>query len=245
MADSEDPFLQVQSDVLTLLESTRPVFQSYIRIRSHASTPNNPELRDARDELESNLKDLSTDLQDLVDTVKAVEKDPYRYGLEIEEVQRRRQLVADVGKEVEGMHQELLETVQHAHKGKGADGLPHPSNFDSEDEEDGGDGYGEFEMQRQEEIMAEQDEALEGVFRTVGNLRGQADAMGRELEEQAEILDEVDNVADRVGGKLQTGLKKIGDVIRKNEGASCVNTRTRLLLICVQIHIRAVLLRYS
>lgn len=82
----------------------------------------------------------------------------------------------------------------------------------------GGDGYGQFEQQRQEEIMAEQDEALEGVFRTVGNLRGQADAMGRELEEQAEILDEVDNAADRVGGKLQTGLKKIGYVIRKNEG---------------------------
>jgi len=226
MADSDDPFLQVQSDVLTLLDTTRPVFQSYIRIRSHASTPNNPELRDAREELESNLKDLSTDLQDLVDTVKAVEKDPYRYGLEIEEVQRRRQLVADVGKEIEGMHQELLETVHDARKGKGkaADGLPHPSNFDSEDEENEGDGYGEFEMQRQEEIMAEQDDALEGVFRTVGNLRGQADAMGRELEEQAEILDEVDNVADRVGGKLQTGLAKIGYVIRKNEGMRSIDT---------------------
>jgi len=219
MAHNDDPFLQVQSDVLSLLDNTRPLFQSYLRIRSSATTPNNPELREARSELGSNLQDLSTDLEDLVESVKAVEKDPYRYGLEIEEVQRRRQLVQDVGKEVEGMHQELLDTVQDAHsKSKGADGLPHPSNFDSDEEDMGDDDYGQFEQQRQQEIMAEQDEALEGVFRTVGNLRGQADAMGRELEEQAEILDEVDNAADRVGGKLQTGLKKIGYVIRKNEG---------------------------
>ncbi|KAK4946137.1 hypothetical protein LTR28_007878 [Elasticomyces elasticus] len=67
------------------------------------------------------------------------------------------------------------------------------------------------------EMMHEQDEALDGVFRTVGNLRLQADTMGRELEEQAELLDDVDNVADRVGGKLQTGIKKIGWVIKKNE----------------------------
>ena len=41
--------------------------------------------------------------------------------------------------------------------------------------------------------------------------------MGRELEEQAELLDEVDTLADRVGGRLQTGLKSMGTVIRRNE----------------------------
>ena len=51
----------------------------------------------------------------------------------------------------------------------------------------------------------------------VGNLRQQADDMGRELEEQGDLLNDVDNVADRVQGKLQTGLKKVGWVIKKNE----------------------------
>jgi len=41
--------------------------------------------------------------------------------------------------------------------------------------------------------------------------------MGRELEEQAEMLDVVDGLADRVGGRLQTGLKSMGTIIRKNE----------------------------
>ena len=67
-------------------------------------------------------------------------------------------------------------------------------------------------------MMQEQDEALDDVFRTVGNLRQQANDMGRELEEQGQLLDEVDVVVDRVGGKLQTGLKKVGWVIKQNEG---------------------------
>jgi len=66
-------------------------------------------------------------------------------------------------------------------------------------------------------MMSEQDDTLEQVFHTVGNLRLQADHMGRELEEQAEMLDEVDGLADRVGGRLQTGLKTMGTVIRRNE----------------------------
>ena len=68
------------------------------------------------------------------------------------------------------------------------------------------------------EIMHEQDEQLDGVFRTVGNLRQQANDMGRELEEQGQLLDEVDTITDRVGGRLQTGIKKVGWVIKKNEG---------------------------
>ena len=114
----------------------------------------------------------------------------------------------EVGDEVQNMRDELLRTVQDAqNKGKGAangDMLPDPDSFEDDDQ------YAAFEQERQMEMMQEQDEALDGVFRTVGNLRQQADDMGRELEEQHEMLEDVDNVADRVGGKLQTGLKKVG-----------------------------------
>jgi hypothetical protein len=84
-------------------------------------------------------------------------------------------------------------------------------------------------------MMHEQDEALDGVFRTVGNLRQQADDMGRELEEQGELLNDVDNVADRVGGKLQTGLKKVGWVIKKNEGVLPDTHREAILTVLSQI----------
>lgn len=202
------------SDVLTTLKTTRSLFSSYLRIRSSASSATTPELTEARTELESTVTDLSTDLQDLVDSVRAVEGDPLKYGLDIEEVGRRRKLVQDVGEEVEGMRQELTKTVVGAQDMNGS--LPPPSAFEADG--DGGDDYGAFEQQRQVEMMHEQDEALDGVFKTVGNLRQQADDMGRELEQQGEILEDVDKLADRMGGKLHNGIKRVGWVIKNNEG---------------------------
>jgi t-SNARE syntaxin family protein len=161
-----------------------------------------------------------------------VESDPYRFGLDVAEVQRRRQFVKDVGDEVEGMRREL-EGVTHdtnvaasttaggggggaAAAGGNGGKLRAPASFEDDAHYDD-DPYGEFEAQQQQTMMAEQDEQLDGVFQTVGILRGQAVDMGRELEEQAQIIDEVGTVADRVGGKLNVGVKKVGEVIRRNE----------------------------
>ena len=173
------------------------------------------ELTQARNELESTLEDLTTDLQDLIDSVRAVEGDPFRYGLDIDEVGRRRKLVEDVGIEVEDMRRQLPKTVHSTQSNSQAS--PPPKAFDP-DSPIAEDNYGAFEQQRQVEMMQEQDEALDDVFQTVGNLRQQADDMGRELGEQGEMLEDVGNVATRVEGKLQTGMKKISYVIKKNEG---------------------------
>lgn len=211
---------QAPRDVVSTLQTSRPLFSSYLRIRSLAKSPTNPELKQARSELESTLTELTADLNDLVESVRAIEQDPYRYGLELEEVQRRRKLVDDVGDEVEKMHQELQQAVSNS----AVDTLPNPTEFDAALEEERGRGgddyYASMEQQRQYELMHEQDEQLDGVFRTVGNLRQQADDMGRELEDQAVMIDEVDTLADRVGGKLANGMSRIKHIVRKNEGKS-------------------------
>lgn len=218
-------------DVLSNLSTTRHLSSSYQRIRSLATSPQNPELLQARQELETTLQDLSADLKDLAESVRAVEHDPYRYGLELDEVSRRRQLVQDVGREVEDMREDLQRTVmakdkQRAAAAGGGQGtnttgvLPSPSDFDENllppDERD--DYYSEMEQQRQMEMMHEQDQQLDGVFRTVGDLRRQANDMGRELEDQTEMIKDVDALAERVGGKLQNGVRRVGHVIRRNEG---------------------------
>ncbi|EXJ60773.1 hypothetical protein A1O7_04926 [Cladophialophora yegresii CBS 114405] len=237
----DDPFLSVQSDVLTTLSSTRHLFSSYLRIRTLSPSPTSPELIQSRSDLQSNLQTLTADLADLLDSVQAVESDPYRFGLDVAEVQRRRGFVKDVGDEVEGMRRELEGiTTQETHVAGGhvasmaagsatRDGgsragqggrLPAPASFEDDahdDADDDDDPYGEFAQQQQEVMMREQDEQLDGVFQSVGVLRGQAEDMGRELEEQGTLLDEVDTLADRVGGKLQVGVKKVGEVIRRNE----------------------------
>lgn len=208
-------------DVLSTLSTTRSLLSSYLRIRSLITSSSSPELVQARKELESNVQDLSSDLRDLGDSVRAVEKDPFRYGLDIDEVGRRRKLVQDVGDELEDMRKELKISIGGApYKDANGSSLPPPDTFGLESPTDRDD-YGAFEQQRQVEIMHEQDEALDEVYGTVENLRNQANDMGRELEEQGEMLEDVDNLADRVGGKLQGGISRVGDVIKRNEGEIC------------------------
>ncbi|KAM0452216.1 hypothetical protein ACHAO4_005425 [Trichoderma viride] len=212
--NEEDPFLQVQQDVLSQISSIRPLFASYLRIRSLASSPTSPELTSARTELETALSSLAEDLADLVASVQAVESNPSQFGISDHEASRRKRLVQEVGAEIQDMREELNKNIAHA-SGGGGD-LPDPSSFAIGDG-DGGDAYTEFEQQQQVEIMQEQDRHLDGVFHTVGNLRRQADDMGRELEEQNEMLEVVDDLADRVGNRLQTGMAKLQHVMRKNE----------------------------
>lgn len=136
--------------------------------------------------------------------------------------------MAEAGAEVAEMRKELRTTMSGGAEQKGyasANGygnsaLPPPSAFDPDGPD--GDAYGAFEQQRQAEIMHEQDEAIDGVFKTVGNLRQQADDMGRELEEQVELLEDVNQLTDRVQGKIQNGIMKVGWVIKNTEGASII-----------------------
>jgi regulator of replication initiation timing len=234
------------------------LFASFVRIRSLASSATSPELFQARSELEATLRDLATDIDDLAECVKAIEQDPYRYGLEIDEVARRRRVVAQMRDEIAGMWEELgrgsaAAAASAAGRGHGTvsgstaavagaaraaepqqrQQLPPPSAFEPTSPGDAD--FAAYEQQRQLEMLQEQDEALDGVSRTVGNLRQQAHDMGRELEEQAELLSDVDKLADRVGNRLQSGAKRMGSLLKRNEGEHhgfryffCLSERSRL-----------------
>ncbi|KAK4203757.1 t-SNARE [Triangularia verruculosa] len=235
--NEEDPFLQVQQDVLSQLQTTRPLFTSYLRIRSlsSSSTTISPELSSARTDLENALLSLSEDLADLVGSVQAVESNPSHFGLTAAEVTRRKRLVQEVGNEIEDMREEISKTTAASNS------LPDPSSFAMEGEGEGGRGEdyaAQFEQEQQVMMMREQDQHLDGVFQTVGNLRRQADSMGRELEEQREMLEVVDGLADRVGGRLQTGMDKMKYVLRKNEdrwSSCCIGVLILVLIILLVI----------
>ncbi|KAL1901607.1 hypothetical protein Cpir12675_000477 [Ceratocystis pirilliformis] len=228
-----DPFLQVQQDVLTQLSSTRQLFTSYVRIRQLSTKSDSPELASAHADLSSALDTLTEDADDLRDAVAAVESNPASFGLDSAEVARRRHFVQDVAGELSSMQSEL------ASKNTGSNGnLPDPNVFDlgaSHDTNTNDDDYvTHFEEQQQQQIMRQQDEQLDDVFQTVGNLRRQADDMGRELEEQREMLEVVETVADRVGGRLQTGMQKLQYVVKNNEdrlSSCCIGVLILVLVI--------------
>jgi len=223
-----DPYIQFQSDVQQLLQTTRTTFSSYLRIQSLSPSPNNPELQSTLSELRSDLSDLSQNLDDLSLAVTAVEKDPYKFGLDIPEVRSRRRFVEEVRGEVEDMNDVLNKPPPTSGTGRDV----------YRDEEMQGGSYNDpvaaYEQEQQLEMMREQDETLEGVYRTVGNLRSQADEMGRELGEQEEMIGALDTDVERVEGKLSKGVKDLNIFIRKNEDTAsnwCIGLL--VLVLCV------------
>ncbi|KAI5816940.1 syntaxin 6, N-terminal-domain-containing protein [Pyronema omphalodes] len=213
-----DPYIQFQSEVQSLLSSTRASFTNFLRLRSLSASPT--ELSAARHDLSENLSSLSDDLRDLGAAVKAVEKDPYKFGLDVSDVASRRRFVEESTGELEDMKEELASLDAE-------DSRPKYGGFVGDEDEDFGERGGHvidasdpvsvFEHQQQQTIMREQEQQLEGVSRTVGNLREQAFVMGRELEEQQEMIESLDNDTERVQGKLGRGMRDLEKFIKANE----------------------------
>jgi t-SNARE syntaxin family protein len=202
-----------RSEVQALLAQTRTSFTTYLRLRSLSSSAS-AELISTRQELSDNLSSLADDIADLAAAVKAVEGDPYKYGLDVSDVAARRRFVEEAAGDVDDMREEMenadAPTPTH----------PQYGGFVGDDDDDDAhqDSLVAYEREQQVQMMREQDVQLEGVYRSVGTLRAVADTMGRELGEQAELVDALDQDVERVQGKLGKGLKDLNTFIRKNEG---------------------------
>ena len=76
----------------------------------------------------------------------------------------------------------------------------------------------------QQQLMAKQDEQLDDVMQTVGTLKEVAVVMGREIEDQSKLLDEMEVQVDSTQNKLQAGIKRVNDFIKANAGESILNS---------------------
>jgi len=194
----------------------------------------------------SAIEDLTTDLEDLRLAVSECERDPYRFGLEIQQVAQRRRWLTEIEGEIGDMQEELDKESLHVGNSSFSpvNGSSSDSNYNnnnkrqsynpdnhingnsnndrdydnSKNNNDNDDPYTAHEQLHQQQLMRNQDEQLDSVYRTVRNLGIQAGDMGRELEEQNEIIQETDAIADRVDSKLKKGVKGLDRFIRKNEG---------------------------
>jgi syntaxin 6 len=107
---SRDPYNEVKryvlqciailttSDVETNLSHTKDLWQSYSRISSAGQYIT--DIEETRNELRSTLEALEADLEDLDESVRAVEGAGSRWGMDDNEISRRRGFVERVKSEV-------------------------------------------------------------------------------------------------------------------------------------------------
>ncbi|CCG82501.1 SNARE domain protein [Taphrina deformans PYCC 5710] len=220
---SEDPFLTVKQDVEASIEEAKLLVDSFQRI-SQTSAADSAEVQQTLQDIDQVLEEIDTDITDLQESVEVVSKDPQKYKVTSREVDKRRDTIANIKRET----QKLKDA---AHPPKHQD--PFVSTEDPQDpgmsEEDR-----EQEEMYQQQILNEQDTQLDSVFYTVGNLRQQANTMGQELEEHAEMLEEFEVAVDKSASRLSRGMKQVEIFLKKNEDTRsncCIGVLIAVLII--------------
>ncbi|KAK7205315.1 hypothetical protein BZA70DRAFT_277832 [Myxozyma melibiosi] len=236
-----DPYDDIAREVDQQLTVLRPQSQAYVTSLTSPSpsagpTPATPTL----EQLASTLDEIDLSLQDLRESVDAVEKSPEQFGLTLEQVEDRSRFVAAREEEVARIRNQIeaatrgrkprqdFTAVQMEDRYGGSSGRQTPrSDYDVE-----------MEREQQALLIADQDQQLDSVMNTVQNLRDQAAVMGNELEEHVELLQDLDQRVDRTQGKIDLAMNRVKYILKKNEERAsncCILMLTIVLFILLFI----------
>lgn len=166
---------------------------------------------DNKTDFQNNVQELQETIEDLKESVETVKNDTEFFQVTPQELSKRERIVH----ELEESYNRLL-----SHWNDKLGSMESNNPFVRYDEPESRANPLEDEAHQnfqQQEILREQDQHLDGVYSSMQTINQQARTMGNELEEQAYILDDLEQDLDRVGSKVTRGLKRVEHVIRTNQ----------------------------
>ncbi|KAM0751800.1 hypothetical protein T439DRAFT_379888 [Meredithblackwellia eburnea MCA 4105] len=215
---SQDPYFEVKSEVESTLVHLTTLLSS-------ASSLSPSEQAYNRSETLGTLISLEADLEELEESVLAVEEEGVarRLGIPRDEVQRRRafvervrQVVKDARKQTGSAESPSMEARKRLSAVQGPSGYNAYSRGET-DEEAAVEGRNDFEMEQQTLLVAQQDRTLTDIAGTVGLLREQAKVMGQEVVDQNIMLEALEHDVDRTTGRLSKAQRRLQSFIRENQ----------------------------
>ncbi|GAA5881430.1 hypothetical protein JCM16303_005646 [Sporobolomyces ruberrimus] len=222
----QDPFYQVKNEVESAFKTLTALAEAHAR-RSDDWTLS---------ELKAALSMIHPDIQELDESVQAIEEPGVarRLGIDAGEVRRRRDFVSRVREEIAGIRGRTpglasrspspeayrarygatagLRTVVHPTETTVA---PGPSREGSEGSDEGGDS----ELQHQSLLVEQQDRTLTDIAGTVGLLREQARVIGTEVFEQNSMLDDLDRQVDSTTSRLARAQRRMDSFMKDNSSS--------------------------
>lgn len=243
---SHDPYHDFAGELRNDLETTRTLAKSYASIKQNRLHHTEAEITSARDKLQDALEGLSSDLEDVKQSVDVVSRVPKRFGLDETEIDERRKFVADCERHIEVLsrssvvqpksaltlclrRQELSrlmsQSAQAPSFGGRAGRTYNSSREDEAIDDDGEDPNEAFEREHQDQLIHQQDSTLDRIGSTLTNLRSQASVMGHEIGEQLELVGNLDTEVDSTQNRLSGAMKKMDEIVRRGDerlGGWCV-----------------------
>jgi len=226
----EDPFFVVKEEVLKALTKTRTLYERWRTGDDGAELRTSEEQEWTATELKNSLRSIEWDLEDLEDTIQIVEKNPTKFRIDGTELAVRKGFIESTKDEVRRMKERLSnqsrgELERLAGQGQTASVSPShhtssgtnkysrlPSTADSPHRE-----Y-IVQLEQQQELLRQQDETMDLMSESMGNIRNMSEHISNELDEQAVMLDEFGAEVEHADSRVDATMRKMAKVLHLSDG---------------------------
>jgi len=208
----EDPYFVVRDEVARAVESCKKRTAEWRKLMDGTST--SVKARNITSDLRSAVRSAEWDLEDLEESVKVVENNPSRFGITENELQDRKQFIVRIRHSLADMKSEL-EAPDVNERLLAMDSSPHVTiNVNNSRYGSSNPAYRDSGNSQQTQLLQEQDGELELVSNNVRVLNQISRAIGDELDDQGQLLDNLGNEIDSAQSRMNAALSKIQRVTR-------------------------------
>jgi len=214
----EDPFFVVKDEVLKALSKTRGLYDRWKGGDDGQEYRSEEEQEWTATELKNCLRSIEWDLEDLEDTVQIVEKNPTKFRIDGAELAIRKGFIESTKEEVQQMkvkintpgdikiNNQTTSPVQHSTGG--------PSKY-SRLSSVADSPHREYivGLDQQQLTIRQQDETIDMMGESMGNIRSMSNHISNELDEQAVMLDEFGAEIEHADSRLDATVKKMAKVL--------------------------------
>lgn len=213
----DDPFFTVKEEVQKAITNVNGLFLRFTGLLDK-NTSSTKEIDWLKNEIKTNTRSIEWDLEDLTETISIVESNPQKFNLTVSDIEDRQMFI----KKSRELIEELKITLQNAeantninntsqkvrrHSGNKYSRLCNDIQFSNQR-------FINDQQQQQETEMNQQDKQLENVSASVGMLKSMGGQIGKELDEQAIILDDLGHEIEQTDSRLNTILVRVEKMLR-------------------------------
>ncbi|CEH14555.1 SNARE protein TLG1/Syntaxin 6 [Ceraceosorus bombacis] len=218
-----DPYHSFAAELRNSLRSAQELAGTYSKGSASSTNTDTDSQRAAHDALVDALEALEADIADVRESVNVVSRSPERFGLDEQELGNRRRFVKDCEEQFKRLSKVPGERPTTTRKY-----APDAGDADADLERGasrGDDDVEAFEREQQQSLLAQQDNTLSLIGRSLTSLRTQASAFGTEIAEQVELVGALDSEVDTSQSRLKRAMGRLDEIARRSDdrcGGWCV-----------------------
>jgi len=218
----KDPYYDARDGIQEDIVKLQGMREEWSKLFHSGNTAASDRFRDVHSEILGEAQQLESDLQEITNSISAVEDHPTRYNIDDSELLRRKDFVRKARTDISEIRGHLTSQATKlkidedqrqlllSRKSKGEQHEVSRINHENE-------AFLGKQKQEQAQIIAQQDDQLEDLCQTAGRLADTALVIQGELKSQHHMLDKLGQDIDKESEKLHFVMKRIHKLMKTSD----------------------------